>query len=109
MQRRKKKKTRVEAHGLEKLQVLRSLLDVEDVDLPNLSTQHIIILTVLCFHCWGTFGMEIYHNTYPSRPVHVKIERRFQRIKRLESQHISELHSVEDCYDRTFAAGNYLE
>ena len=58
--RRKKKKSRAEAHGLEKLQVLRGLIDVEDgsvaVDLPNLGTQHVIILTVLCFHCWGIFG-----------------------------------------------------
>jgi hypothetical protein len=49
-----------------KLQILRGLIDVEDgsvvVDLPNLGTQHVIILTELCFHCLGTFGLEIYHN-----------------------------------------------
>jgi hypothetical protein len=65
-QRRKKKKSRVQAHGLEKLQVLRGLIDVEDgsvaVDLPNLGTQNIFILIVSCFHCWGIFGLEIYHN-----------------------------------------------
>ena len=65
-QRRRKKKSRAEAHGLEKLQVLRGLIDVEDgsvvVDLPNLGTQHVIILTVLCFHCLGLFGLEIYCN-----------------------------------------------
>ena len=59
-QRRRKKKSRAEAHGLEKPQVLRGLIDVEDgsvvVDLPNLGTQHVIILTVLCFHCRGIFG-----------------------------------------------------
>ena len=70
--RRKKKKSGAEAHGLEKLQVLRGLIDVEDgsvvVDLPNLGTQHVIILTVLCFHCWGIFGRRFtstpwcYHN-----------------------------------------------
>ena len=64
--RRKKKKSRAEAHGLEKLQVLRGLIDVEDgsvvVDLPNLGTQHVFILIVLCFHCLGIFGMEIYCN-----------------------------------------------
>ena len=54
--RRKKKKKSREAHGLEKPQVLRGLIDVEDgsvvVDLPNLGTQHVIILTVLCFIAW---------------------------------------------------------
>jgi hypothetical protein len=33
------------------------------VDLPILGRQHVIILTVLCFHCWGISGLEIYHNT----------------------------------------------
>ena len=64
--RRRKKKSRAEAHGLEKLQVLRGLIDVEDgsvvVDLPNLGAQHVFILIVLCFHCRGIFGLEIYHN-----------------------------------------------
>jgi hypothetical protein len=27
------------------------------VDLPNLGAQHVIILTVLCFHCQGIFGL----------------------------------------------------
>ena len=58
--RRRKKKSGAEAHGLEKLQVLRGLIDVEDgsvvVDLPNLGTQHVFILIELCFHCWGIFG-----------------------------------------------------
>ena len=57
---RKKKKSGAEAHGLEKLQVLRGLIDVEDgsavVDLPSLGAQHVIILTELCFHCRGIFG-----------------------------------------------------
>jgi hypothetical protein len=57
---RRKKKSRAEAHGLEKLQVLRGLIDVEDgsvvVDLPSLGAQHVTILTVLCFLCWGLFG-----------------------------------------------------
>jgi hypothetical protein len=43
--RRRKKKSGAEAHGLEKPQVLRGLIDVEDgnvvVDLPNLGAQHI--------------------------------------------------------------------
>ena len=67
-QRRRKKKSRAEAHGLEKLQILRGLIDVEDgsvaVDLPNLGTQHVFILTESCFHCQGIFGLEIYHNTH---------------------------------------------
>ena len=41
-------------------QVLRGLIVVEDgsiaVDLPNLGTEHIFILTVLRFHCRGIFG-----------------------------------------------------
>ena len=65
-QRRRKKKSRAEAHGLEKPQVLRGLIDVEDgsvvVDLVNLGAQHVFILTELCFHCWGIFGLEIYHS-----------------------------------------------
>jgi hypothetical protein len=60
MQRRKMKKSRAETHGLEKLQVLRGLISVEDgsiaVDLPNLGAQYVIKLTVLCFHCLGIFG-----------------------------------------------------
>jgi hypothetical protein len=62
MQKRKKRKRKseAEAHGLEKLQVLRGLIDGEDgsvvVDLPRLGTQHIFILIVLCFHCRGIFG-----------------------------------------------------
>ena len=61
--RRRKKKSGAEAQGLEKLQVLRGLIDVEDgsvaVDLPNLGAQHVIILTVLCFHCWGILGGDL--------------------------------------------------
>jgi hypothetical protein len=56
-----------EAHGLEKPQVLRNLLYVEDgsvvVELPNLGTQHGFILIELCFHCPGLFGLEIYRNS----------------------------------------------
>jgi hypothetical protein len=63
---RMKKKSGAELHGLEKLQVLRALIDVEDgsiaVDLPNLGAQHVFILTELCFHCLSIFGLEIYHN-----------------------------------------------
>jgi hypothetical protein len=54
------KKSRAEAHGLEKRQVLRGLIDMEDgsvvVGLLNLGAQHIIIITELCFHCRGIFG-----------------------------------------------------
>jgi hypothetical protein len=67
--RKKKKKSGAEAQGLEKLQVLRGLIDVEDgsvaVDLPNLGTQHVIILTVWCFHCLGISGMERFTTTDP--------------------------------------------
>jgi hypothetical protein len=62
---KREKKSGAEAHGLEKLQVLRGLIDVEDgsiaVDLPNLGTQHIIILTVL-FSLPGHIWEEIYCN-----------------------------------------------
>jgi hypothetical protein len=58
--RRRRKKSRAEAQGLEKLQVLRGLIYMEDgsvvVDLPNLGAQHVFILTVLCFHCRGILG-----------------------------------------------------
>ena len=70
MQRRRKKKSGTEAHGLEKLQVLRGLIDVEDgsivVDLPILGTQHVFILTELCFYFWSIFGLENYCNSMPS-------------------------------------------
>jgi hypothetical protein len=66
MQRRRRKKKGRAAHGLEKLQVLRGLIDVEDgsvvVDLPILGTQHVFILIELCFHCRDIFGLEIYCN-----------------------------------------------
>ena len=49
MQRRRKKKSRAEAHGLEKPQVLRGFIDVDDgsvaVDLPNLGTWRVFILS----------------------------------------------------------------
>ena len=55
--RRKKKKSRAEAQGLEKPQVLRGLLDGEDgsvvVGLPNLGAQHVFILIELCFISWA--------------------------------------------------------
>jgi hypothetical protein len=64
MQRRRKKESGAEAHCLENPQVTRGLIDVEDgsvvVDLSNLGPQHILIM--LCFHCWGIFGLEIYCN-----------------------------------------------
>ena len=64
--RREKKKSGTAAHGLEKPQVLRSLIVGEDgsvvVDLPNLGAQHVFILIELCFHCWGIFGLEIFCN-----------------------------------------------
>ena len=57
---KRRKKSRAEAHGLEKLQVLRGLIDVEDgsvaVDLPNIGAHYVFILIELCFHCWGIFG-----------------------------------------------------
>jgi hypothetical protein len=67
MQKKKKSRAEAQAQGLEKLQVLRGLIDVdggsEAVDLPNLGTQHVFILIESCFHCWGIFGLEIYHNS----------------------------------------------
>ena len=67
MQRRKKRKSRAKVHGLEKQQVLRSLIDVEDgriaVDMPNLGTQHGFLLTELYFHCLGIFWLERFTTT----------------------------------------------
>jgi hypothetical protein len=68
-QRRRKKKSGAEAHGLEKVQVLRGLIEVEDhsivVDLPNLGTQNTFIITELCFHCQGIFGRRFIITVYP--------------------------------------------
>jgi hypothetical protein len=55
------------AHGLEKAQVLRGLIDVEDgsvaVDLPHLGAQHVIIFTVyVVFSLPGHIWEEIYCN-----------------------------------------------
>ena len=60
MQRRvRKKKSRAEAHGLEKPQVLRGLIDVEDGSIVvDLGTQQVFILIESCFHCQGIFGLE---------------------------------------------------
>jgi hypothetical protein len=76
MQRRKKiKKSRAEAHGLEKPQVLRGLRDVEDgsvvVDLPNLGAQHIIIITELCFHCLGIIRSERFTATADKQDLYL--------------------------------------
>jgi hypothetical protein len=64
---RRWKKKKSGAHSLEKPQVLRGLIDVEDdsvvVDLPNLGAQHVFILIVLFFHCQGIFGMESFTGT----------------------------------------------
>jgi hypothetical protein len=61
-QSRRKKKSRAEAHGLEKLQVIRGLIDVEDdsvvVDLPNLGAQHVFILIESRFHYQGICGLK---------------------------------------------------
>jgi hypothetical protein len=55
--------------------------DVEDgsvaVGLPNLGAQQVFILVEFCFHCWGIFGLDIYHNQfiyfiYPFRIVEYK-------------------------------------
>jgi hypothetical protein len=55
-----------ETYGLEKVQVVKDLIHVKDcsvmVDLHNLGTQHLFILTELYFHCRAIFGLEIYHN-----------------------------------------------
>jgi hypothetical protein len=65
--RRKKEKSGAEAHGLEKLQVLRGLINCGRWYCrgrsANLGAQHVIILTVLCFHCWGIFGLERFSAT----------------------------------------------
>jgi hypothetical protein len=67
-QRRGKKKNRAEAHGLEKPQVLRGLIDVEngsvEVDMPNLGAQHVFILIVLCFHCRSIIELERFTATH---------------------------------------------
>ena len=44
------------------------------VDLPNLGAQHVFILTELCFHCQGIFGLEIYHDTLLLATLVLKLE-----------------------------------
>jgi hypothetical protein len=48
---------------LEKLQVIRGLIEMEDgsvaVALPNLGAQCVFLLTELCFLCRDIFGLEI--------------------------------------------------
>jgi hypothetical protein len=50
-QRRRRRKKKSKSNGLENSQVIRGLIDVEDgsavVDLPNLGTQPVFILTEL--------------------------------------------------------------
>ena len=50
--------------------IIRGLIDAEDgsivVDLPNLGAQHVFILTGSCFYCWDIFGLENFHNTWPT-------------------------------------------
>jgi hypothetical protein len=61
---RRKSKDNGAELGLEKLQVIRGLIDGEYssvvVDLPNLGTHLVFILIELCFPCTGKFGLEIY-------------------------------------------------
>ena len=40
----------------------RPNLRIVVVDLPNLGTQLVFILTELCFHCMGLFELDMYHN-----------------------------------------------
>ena len=67
MKRRRKKKKSREAHGLEKPQVPKGLIYVEDgsvlVDRPNLDTQHIFELIQLSIHYEFMFVLDIYCNT----------------------------------------------
>ena len=69
-QRRKRKESRAEAHGLEKPKVIRGHRDGKDgsvvVDLPNLGVQLVFILIELCFHCPGIFRLEIHCNSLVS-------------------------------------------
>ena len=63
---RRRRRKRAEAQGQEKLQVLRGLIDVEDgsvADLPNLGAQHVIILSLFCFHCQVITGLERFTET----------------------------------------------
>jgi hypothetical protein len=58
-----KKKSRAKTHGLEKPQVLRGFIDVEDGSVAvDQGAQHVFILTESCFHCWEMFGLESYRN-----------------------------------------------
>ena len=60
---RNKRKRGAETCSLKKQQVLMGLIHVEDgcvaVVLPSLGTQNVFILIELCFHCQGSFVLEI--------------------------------------------------
>jgi hypothetical protein len=75
--RRKKKRSRSKWPG-ETASYIGSL-DVEDgsvvVYLPNLGTQHVFILIVLCFYCSGIFGMESFTVTFA-------FQNRIQEVKK---------------------------
>jgi hypothetical protein len=81
MQRRREKKSRAEAHCMEKPQVLRGLIDVEDgsvaVDMPNLGTQHVFILSHVfiarVYLGWRFTAVGLY-NIGPISPI-TKLER----------------------------------
>jgi hypothetical protein len=95
----KEEKNWAEAHGLEKLQVLRSLIDVEDgsvaVDLPNLGAQHVIILTVLRFH--NIFGRRFTTTSQLKGPENVFnkiIEENFPNLKKEMTIKIQEAYKT---------------
>jgi hypothetical protein len=41
-----------------------------EVDLPNIGAEHVVILIVLYFQCWGIFVLERFTATYPCRYKH---------------------------------------
>ena len=61
---KRRKESGTEAHGLEKRQLLRDLIDVEDrsvaIDLPNPGTQLVFTLIDMWFSFTGLFELEIY-------------------------------------------------
>jgi hypothetical protein len=87
---------------MEKTQVLRGLIDVENgsvvVDLSNLGTQHEFILIVLCFHCRGIFGMESYCDNSIFKQCFVLGYWGLYRTSGLHSKKSSPLSRLPTCF-----------
>jgi hypothetical protein len=90
--RRRKKKSRAEARGLEKPQVLRGLIDGEDGsvvgDLPNLGATACIHIHCVVFSLPGRMREEIYRNKPSGQREGLVVQITVQRF-RVPSSHMA--------------------